>query len=428
MGSLGPIVTQMVKDTGINLPVIDVGWPAASVIVYSNYIGIFYIPFGICFDLLLYLTKWTDTFHPTDMWNYYHFLFWAAITQLVTGSFWLGIATAMMLNLILLLMSDWIAPAMETYYGYQGVVSTCYSAICGFPFAILMKWIFKLIHIEGVTLNPKQLREKFGFWGEPVTIGLIIGIVVAGIAQFHHLNTTAGWATVLQTAIMTAAVMAIYPSVSGLFVRGLIPITQTLNARMRSGEINRKNMYIAIDPAVFFGEESTLATGLVLVPIMLAIAIFLPGNRVLPLADLPAMGFCVMGVVTVFRGDIFKSVITTAIWLAIGTLMNSEVAPVFTQAARNVHAIPVSAGHAMVTSLLIGGAIPWGWVVFKAFSAPGSLKVLTIVLTLVVYLVCYFFFQRNRKAWQMAAGADESYFVEKEAMWAEAQKKQAARS
>ena len=52
--------------------------------------------------------------------------------------------------------------------------------------------------------------------------------------------------------------MAIYPSVSGLFVKGLIPITNTLNARMRSGQTKRKNMYIAIDPAVFFGEEGII--------------------------------------------------------------------------------------------------------------------------------------------------------------------------
>ncbi|MGI6588663.1 MAG: PTS transporter subunit IIC [Peptococcia bacterium] len=292
MGSLGPIVTEMVQNTGVNLPCIDVGWPAASIICYANQIGLFFIPFGLVFDLVLFATKWTDTFHPTDIWNYYHFVFWAAIVQLVTGSFWMGVLCGMLLNLILLLLADWIAPAMESYYGYQGVVSTCYCSINSVPFTILIKWILKKLKLDRITLNPEQLREKFGFWGEPVTIGLLIGLAVSLIAKWQFLGELESWATVLKTAIVTGAVMAIYPSVSGLFVKGLIPITQTLNARMRSGEMTRKNMYIAIDPAVFFGEEATIATGLVLIPIMLAFAILLPSNIVLPLADLPAIPFC----------------------------------------------------------------------------------------------------------------------------------------
>ncbi|HHW44810.1 MAG TPA: PTS sugar transporter subunit IIC [Desulfotomaculum sp.] len=422
MSSLGPIVTEMVKGTGINLPVIDIGWPAASIICYANYIGLFFIPFGLCFDLLLFMTKWNDTFHPTDIWNYYFFVFWAAIVQLVTGSFWMGILAGMILNLYLLLLADWIAPAMECYYGYQGVVSTCYCSVNGMPFAILMKWVLKKLHLDGIKLDPEQLRAKFGFWGEPVTMGLVIGIVVALIAKWNNLGSLESWATILKTAIVTGAVMAIYPSVSGLFVKGLIPITQTLNARMRSGEMSRKNMYIAIDPAVFFGEESTIATGLVLIPIMLAFAVLTPGNIVLPLADLPALPFMVIGIVTVMEGNVFSSVITGALWLGLGFLLNSEVAPIFTEAAKNVNAIPASAGSAMVSSLLVGHN-PFGWLIYKAFAAPASMRVFTVGAVIAVYLVAYYFFRKNRKAWQLAAGANEEYFAEKEAIWAEAQQK-----
>jgi PTS system galactitol-specific IIC component len=426
MGSLGPIVTEMVQNTGVNLPCIDVGWPAASIICYANQIGLFFIPFGLVFDLVLFATKWTDTFHPTDIWNYYHFVFWAAIVQLVTGSFWMGVLCGMLLNLILLLLADWIAPAMESYYGYQGVVSTCYCSINSVPFTILIKWILKKLKLDRITLNPEQLREKFGFWGEPVTIGLLIGLAVSLIAKWQFLGELESWATVLKTAIVTGAVMAIYPSVSGLFVKGLIPITQTLNARMRSGEMTRKNMYIAIDPAVFFGEEATIATGLVLIPIMLAFAILLPSNIVLPLADLPAIPFAVIGIVTVMQGNVFGSLITGALWIGLGFMANSDIAVVFTEAAKNVNAIPESAGQALVTCFLVGNNI-LGWLVYKAFAASEGIRVFTIGLAFACYLVVYFFFQKYRKAWQLAAGATEEYFEEKEALWKEMEEKRAAR-
>lgn len=427
MGSLGPIVTEMVQNTGVNLPCIDVGWPAASIICYANQIGLFFIPFGLVFDIVLFATRWTDTFHPTDIWNYYFFVFWAAIVQLVTGSFWMGVAAGMLLNLILLLLSDWVAPAMECYYGYQGIVSTCYCSVNSVPFTILMKWVLKKLKLDRINLNPEDIRAKFGFWGEPVTMGLMIGFVVALIAKWSGLGSLENWATILKTAIVTGAVMAIYPSVSGLFVKGLIPITQTLNARMRSGEMSRKNMYIAIDPAVFFGEESTIATGLVLIPIMLAFAVSIPSNIVLPLADLPALPFMVIGIVTVMQGNVFGSVITGALWLGLGFILNSDVAPIFTEAAKNVNAIPDSAAGAMVTCLLVGHN-PFGWLIYKAFAAPASARIFTIGAAVAIYLVVYFFFQKNRKAWQMAAGATEEYFEEKEALWKEMQEMKASKN
>ena len=425
MGSLGPIVTEMVQNTGVNLPAIDIGWPAASVICYSNQMGLFFIPFGLIFNLILFATKWTDSFQPTDIWNYYHFVFWAAIVQLVTGSFWLGILCGMLLDLILLLMADWIAPSMQEYYGYEGVVSTCYCSVNSVPFTILIKWCLKKLKLDRINLKPSQVREKFGFWGEPVTMGLLIGLAVSLIAKWQFLGELESWATILKTAITTGAVMAIYPSVSGLFVKGLIPITQTLNARMRSGQMTRKNMYIAIDPAVFFGEEATIATGLVLIPIMLAFAVFTPGNMVLPLADLPAIPFAVIGIVTVMQGNVFGAVIAGALWIGLGFMCNSEILEVFTTAAMNVNAIPESAGSAMVTSFLVGNNII-GWLAYKAFTASETIRIFTIGIAFAIYFVTYYFFQRNRKAWQMAAGASEEYFAQKEALWRQMEEMKAA--
>ena len=69
-----------------------------------------------------------------------------------------------------------------------------------------------------------------------------------------------------------------------------------------------------MDSAVLFGEEATLTSGLLLIPIILLIAVLLPGNNILPLADLPAMPFMVISIVTIMKGNILSTVITGAIW------------------------------------------------------------------------------------------------------------------
>lgn len=404
MGSLGAIVSQMVATTSINLPGIDVGWAAGAVIVYANIIGMFYLVFGIFVNLFLFAVKWTDTFQPTDIWNYYQFLFWAAIVQYVTGSFVLAVAAATYLNLVVLLIADLIGPSLSEHYGYEGVTSTCFAATNGAPFAILMKWILKKTGLlDKVVLDPVTLRDKVGFWGEPMMMGAIIGTILAIIANWNNLAAMATWKIIIATGITTGAIMALYPAVSGLFVKGLIPISQTMNKRLRSGEMKRDGFHISIDPAVFFGEEANLAAGLVLIPIMLLISIIQPGNRMLPLADLCAMPFMIIAITAVFKGNIFGIVVTGAIWYTLGQALNSTILEVFTQAAAAAGVAEASGGSLISAWSL--GVIPYGWLGYKAF-ANGAV---TIAIAVIVYLAIYFLFRKNKTAWQIAAGATPEY-------------------
>ena len=410
VGGVAPLVELMVDTIGLKLPAIDVGWPGAAVIVYANRIGMLYLPFGLGLNLLLFLTKWTDTFQPTDIWNYYQFVFWAAIVEVVTGSLFLAIACAAFLNLVILLIADWIAPSMQEFYGYDGVTSTCFAPIQGAPFAVLVQWVFKKLGIDRIDLKPEKIRERFGFWGEPAFLGVVVGFLIAFFALIKSLGSVETWATILSTAILTGAIMVLYPSVSGLFVKGLIPISQTLNARLRSGEIKRDNFNIGIDPAVFFGHESTLTSGLILIPIVLLISL-IPGNIVLPLADLPAMPFMVIGMVIVMKGNILTTVLGATLWFILGNLANSNIAPIFTQAALAAGAnIPAEA--AMVTSWTIG-MNPIAWVVYQAFAAPENIRIFTIILAVAVYLAIYVLFRKNRRKFYMAAGASEEFLDNK---------------
>ena len=42
-GVISPVVNQMVKNAGVNLPVMDMGWQSTSVIAYSTNIGLIFI-------------------------------------------------------------------------------------------------------------------------------------------------------------------------------------------------------------------------------------------------------------------------------------------------------------------------------------------------------------------------------------------------
>ena len=418
MNAITPYVTAMADTVGISLPYIDIGWQGASVVVYSNTLGYIYLVLGLGLNLLLFGLKLVDTFQPTDIWNYYQFVFWAVIVQFTTGSFALGVAAAVMCNLVVLLIADIIAPSLQEFNGYDNLTLTSVPS-GGAPFAMIVRGIVIKLKIKTKPVSAESLQNKFGFWGEPLIIGLIVGILITILGSLTGLTEASTWSGILTTAITIAGVMVIYPSVSGLFVKGLIPLSQSMQARAQTGKSNRKYFHVAMDPAVFFGNGDNMAAALILIPIVFFTSLIMPGNKILMLADIPAMAFMTAGLICVFRGDILMTIISGTIWFNIANVLNSDVCAAFTKAAESagVASQMDSVANAFSQGLGIAawtvGTNPVLYLVYKAFSAEGAMRIIGVILVVAVFLLIYLSFRRNKKKWWMAAGASEEYLAER---------------
>lgn len=406
-GQLNNVMVLISANVGKVFDVVDIGWPAAAAIVYSNTLGMTYFIVGLLWNLILFFVKVTDTFEPTDIWNYYYFVVWGIMVQFITGSFVLGLIACLFMNLFVLLVADFLAPALQEYYGYDGLTCTCICVTNISLLAALLRWVQIKLHIKDVQLDSEKLQEKLGFFGEPAMIGVIMGLLLGIVAYWHDLGVLATWAKILGFALTLAAMLVIYPQVSSMFVKGLIPISQSMNARMRSGKMKRKAFNIGIDPAVYFGETSTLTTGLLLIPILVITAVILPGNRIIPMADIPAMPFMAIGAIAVFQGNILNATITGTIWYSIVHYIASDTAQLFTQMATNA-GTTLAEGQTFVNSWCISAQPPL-WLFMKAFSAEGGIRYLFIGLCIVVYVLALWHFKTHRKQWFMFFGASEGF-------------------
>ncbi len=407
MGQMDSVMTLISSNTGKVFDVVDVGWPAAATIVYNNSLGMLYLVIGLVWNIVLFFFKVTDTFEPTDIWNYYIFVTFAVCVQFVTGSFVLGLICALYSNLFVLLTADALAPALQEYYGYEGLTCTCISNVTRVYIGGLLNILFKKIGFGKVKVNPDSINKRLGFFGEPAMIGAILGIIMGAIAYIHDLGKLTTWSAILTFAFTISVMLVIYPTISGLFVRGLIPISNTMNARMRTGEIKRKYFLIAIDPAVYFGETANMTAGIILIPILILAAIILPGNRLVPLADLPAIPFMVIGLTAAFQGDILKSVIGGTIWGSIAHLIATDMAEVFTQAATTA-GFALSEGQTYVGSWLVS-ANPFSWIFYKCYCVNGGLKYILIGALVVIYIAAVVHFKKHRKGWYKFFGASDGY-------------------
>lgn len=398
VGAFTPIITPLVQNmsvvmkglTGVNLRVFDVGWQATSLVAFSTSAGMIYLGLGIVLQTVLFLIKWTKCFQPSDLWNNYSYMVWGAMVIAVTGNFPLGIACMILCNLYSLLVADMLANRWSNYYQYPNCTIIAMHNIEPGIFAIVLDPVLNLIGMNKIKLNPQSIQEKIGWLGEPMTIGFILGFIIGLLGNINKLGTMQAWGSIFTAAVATAAVMAIFPSITGFFAQAFAPITE--GARQFMGDTNDREWFIAVNDAVGYGEPATLTCGLLLMPIMVIIAFFLPGNQTLPVVDLVAIPYMVEGLVAVYNGNMAKVIVTGMIWFSIGLLMCSATAPIFTEVAKDAgYAIP--AGAAMITSFNILGK-PLVGLVFFAFLSNNPVM---IGLAVVIYAVAYIVYRTHVK-------------------------------
>ena len=345
---LGPAAEGMAKRLQVDLTVIDVGWPSTSAIAFGSQVGAFVIPIGLAVNIVLLAVGLTRAL-DIDLWNYWHIAFTGALVAIVTDSILWGFAAAAIHMVILLALADWSAPWIQKYYNFPGI-SLPHGTSAPYVFlAIPLNYLFDRIpKVRSWQADPEAIQRRFGIFGESIILGLVLGIILGILGGLPITG-------VLQLGINLAAVMLLLPRMVSILMEGLIPISEAARDFVQR-RFPGRNLYIGLDSAIAVGAPAVIATALLMVPITLAIAVVLPGNRVLPFGDLATMPFIVCMMVPIFRGNIFRSVIAGAIAIAGGLYIATWISPTFTRAANNVNF--EAPGNATQLSSLVDGANP----------------------------------------------------------------------
>lgn len=203
-----PVVQGMVKNTGVKLPVFDFGWQATSIVAYSTKIGMIFIGLALLLQIILFLVKWTNIFQPGDLWNNYSYMIWGSMIYLITKNIWLALGCMIVLNLYSLLFSEMLAKRWSTYFHYPNCTIVQLHHVGTVPFGIGMNWVLNKLGANKINLSPEVLQKRLGIIGEPITLGLILGLLIGILGNIKHLGELASWGQITTVAISTGAVMA----------------------------------------------------------------------------------------------------------------------------------------------------------------------------------------------------------------------------
>lgn len=389
---LSPIIDNLTNSMGINLPIVDLGWQTTSIIAYSYQIGMIYIAVAIALQIILYLIHFTTIFQAGDLWNNYSYFCWGACLFVLTGNFWLSMVCMIVQQLYTLLCTEIIAKRWSTYYKYPNcTIASLHTATCG-VMAVPLNLLFDKLGLYKVQIDPDTLRKKLGFIGEPMTLGLFLGLFIGIVGDFNKLGELATWGEITTCGIATAAVMAVFPKVSGIFAGSFSAITEAGKKKMKAAGTADREWYLAVNDATGYGEAATLITGILLMPTTLIISFILPGNLTLPMLDLVAIPYIIQPFVACSNGNILKSFLGGLIFMILNLYMCTLTGDAFTQVAVST-GVDLQ-GSTMVTSLVILGQ-PVGALIFLAFL---SKNFVIIGAVIVLYVVCYVLVHKNMAA------------------------------
>jgi PTS system galactitol-specific IIC component len=334
--NLGPAAQAMVERFGFHLTVIDTGWPSAASAAWASPVSAVLIPICLVVNVILLLLKVTKTL-DIDLWNYWHFIAAGATGYIVTnGNWWFAILCAVLYEVACLIIADKTAPLVAKFYGLEGVSlptgSTAAFGLIGIPIGIV---ISKIPGINKLQADPDSIQKRFGIFGEPMMMGIIIGAAIAALGGYDI-------GGILKMGINMGAVMFLMPRMVKILMEGLIPISESVRDFLQEHYGDRE-IYLGLDAAVTTGHPANLATGLLLVPITLFIAVILPGNKVLPFGDLATIPFYVSLIVAHRKGNIIQSVLTGTVVIALALFMATNFAPVHTEMMRGVYEFPKGA-------------------------------------------------------------------------------------
>ena len=323
MGSLGAAAQALVARTGLTLEIADVGWPVLAAVAFG--VPTFATVFlgALVLNLVLFAVGWVKTL-DIDFFNYYHFTLAATVIFFLTGNLLTATIVGLVIAVFTLKVSDWSAHLIKDFWELENVSTPTLSAVGWYPFCNAVNWV--LDHIPGINkirLDPEVLRKRLGVLGEPMILGLVIAALIAVGAGYDI-------PSLLSFAIKMAAALVLLPRMIGLLMEGLTPFAQTISKWVQDRFPGRE-ILIGLDAAVIVGKPEVLVTALIGIPITILLALILPGNRVLPFADLATIPFYAAFAVGVNKGNIFRGAIILLLIMGICLYAAGYIAPTLTQ-------------------------------------------------------------------------------------------------
>lgn len=332
-GAIAPASESFVKNTGINLTAIDLGWTPTAAIAWAWPYAFLMFPVQIAINLVMLAMNWTKTL-SVDMWNVWNKVLTGVLIAGISGSVPLAFVFCAIQVVWELKQADWSVNLLEENTHIPGVA---------LPHSLFFEWIFfvplnrlmdQIPFFNQRRFDPETIREKIGVLGENHVIGFGVGILIALFARYDMKAT-------LTLGIQAGTALTLFPMVARLFITALMPIADGAKDFM-AARFPGRQFYIGLDWPFTAGLSSIWVAAILNVPILLlwSVALAPLGNIALPFGGIMALCSTIPAAI-ITRNDVVRTTILTWISQPLWILAANYFAAPITDLARSVQTVTI---------------------------------------------------------------------------------------
>ena len=326
-----PLIDTIILNSPKKFEIIDIGWAASKEIILNSPITLQIIIGVFSLNIVMLLLRFTRTIN-IDIWNYWIFLLVGSIIFTITEIKWVGVLIALIVAAITLVLADIYAPFIGNYFAVKGVSNPQTQFVTWAPVSQLVNFIFnKIPGLKKAHIFYEEIQYKLGFFSEPMVMGFILGFVIGIITKYRNFQLNV-WPNILYSLLSgfkLAVIMILMPRIVTILLKGLHPAINDIREFINR-KITKRVLYVGIDSIFFAGMPSVIGLSIIIIPLTAYIATILPGNKILPSADLIIIPFLLIWAVALSQGDIFRSFVSAVIIIPLMLWISTDMGALFT--------------------------------------------------------------------------------------------------
>ncbi|MCO5438195.1 PTS glucitol transporter subunit IIA [Enterococcus faecalis] len=356
-------MASFVERTGISLNITDVGWAPLATITWGSPYTLYFLLIMVIVNVIMLILNKTNTL-DVDIFDIWHLSIVGLFAIFCGANLIIATILVIFIGVLKIINSDLMKPTFNDLLNAPDTnpMTTTHMNYMMNPIIMVFDKIFDKLFpwLDKYDFDAAKLNSKIGFWGSKFAIGIYLGIFVGLLA-------------------------------------GQTP-TQIFSLSFTAAVCLELFSLIGLDWPFLAGRAEIWAAANVLAPIMLLEAIVLPGNKLLPLGGIIAMGVT-PALLVVTRGKLIRMIIIGAIELPLFLWSGTLIAPFVTETAKKVGAFPAGLNNnTLISHTTMEGPMEkfLGYLVGNA--SQGQLEfILYACLALVAYLLIFIWYAKQMK-------------------------------
>lgn len=338
--TFSPALKAFVQFTGLHLSITDLGWAPIAVITWSSLYTLYFAFICILTNLIMLAFKLTNTLN-VDLFNIWNVsILGLLINWSSGGNFFLMSIFVVCIYALMLFNADAMKPTINELLGYgkDNITSTAHPALLITPVVVLLdRLISKLFPIiDRFDFDAETLNKRIGFLGSKGAIGAYLGVFVGLLGRQDAAHICA-------LAFSSGVCLELFGVVGDWFGPAIGPLSEGVTSFMERRMKGRK-LYIAIDWPILASRAELWAVANILAPILLLIAMILPGNSVLPLGGI-ILTVLAPSLLIGTRGKVVRMTLIGTIMIPLFLWAATLISPFLTQTSKAMGVFPSGLGR-----------------------------------------------------------------------------------